>query len=58
MLLELAYRYTDLGKIVKNAGSDQVPSATTGTVNASGTTGSASGKLRTNELLVAVRFGF
>jgi opacity protein-like surface antigen len=57
-VLELAYRYTDLGKIVKNAGPDQVPSATTGPFNASGITGSGSGKLRTNELLMAVRFGF
>ena len=57
-VLEIGYRYTDLGKIVKNAGPDQAPSTLTGPFNASGVTGPASGKLRTNELLMAVRFGF
>lgn len=51
-VLEVAYRYTDLGKIVKNAGPDQAG------LFATGVTGSATGKLRTNELLMAVRFGF
>ena len=52
-VLELAYRYTDLGKIVKNAGPDQAGSF----FGPGSVTGSATGKLRTNELLVAVRFG-
>ena len=51
-VLEVGYRYTDLGKIVKNAGSDQAG------LFGTGVTGSATGKLRTNELLMAVRFGF
>jgi opacity protein-like surface antigen len=51
-VLELAYRYTDLGKIVKHAGPDQAG------LFGTGVTGSATGKLRTNELLMAVRFGF
>ncbi len=57
-VLEIGYRYTDLGKVVKNAGPDQAPSATTGPCNASVVTVSSSVKLRTNELLMAVRFGF
>lgn len=53
-VLEIAYRYTDLGKIVKHAGLDQA-----GVFHGPGIpTGSATGKLRTNELLMAVRFGF
>jgi len=51
-VLELAYRYTDLGKIVKNAGPDQAG------LFGTGVTGSGTGKLRINELLMAVRFGF
>lgn len=53
-MLEVGFRHTDLGKIVKHAGPDQVGSF----FGPGSTTGSASGKLKTNELLVAVRYGF
>jgi opacity protein-like surface antigen len=53
-VLEVAYRYTDLGKIVKDAGPDQAGQF----FGPGSVTGSATGKLRTNELLLAVRYGF
>lgn len=54
--LEVLYRYTDMGKFVKSAGPDQF--APSGTFNVSGNTGAATGKLRANELIVGVRWGF
>jgi opacity protein-like surface antigen len=54
LVLEIAYRYTDLGKIVKNAGPDQAGQF----FGPGSVTGPASGKLRTNELLLALRYGF
>jgi opacity protein-like surface antigen len=50
--LEVLYRYTDMGKFVKNAGPDQ-----SGNFSGSGSTISATGKLRANEIIVGVRFG-
>ena len=54
--LEVLYRYSDMGKFVKSAGPDQF--APSGTFNASGNTGAATGKLRANELIVGVRWDF
>lgn len=53
LVLDVAYRYTDMGEFKKAEGQDQ-----SGVFNASGTTTSATGKLRANEFLVGVRYGF
>lgn len=49
-ILDVGYRYSDLGEFKKPAGSDQVNNFT-----GSGVTTSATGKLRTNELLFSLR---
>lgn len=54
--LEVLYRYMDMGKFVKNAGPDQA--APFGTFSASGNTVSATGKLRSNEIIIGVRRSF
>jgi len=51
--LELFYRYMDMGKFVKNAGPDQ-----SGNFSGSGSTISATGKLRADEFIVGLRRGF
>lgn len=53
LILDIAYRYTDLGQFKKLAGFDQI-----GNFNGSGTTASASGKLRANEFLFGVRWEY
>jgi opacity protein-like surface antigen len=53
LVLDLGYRYTDLGKFEKPMGSDQV-----GDFNGTGTTTSATGKLRANEFLIGLRYDF
>jgi opacity protein-like surface antigen len=55
--LEVLYRYTDMGEFVKNAGPDQ-DASNGGPFNASGNTGAATGKLRSNEFIVGVRWKF
>ncbi|MFN0040475.1 MAG: outer membrane protein [Burkholderiales bacterium] len=57
VILEFGYRYIDLGEIKKDAGPDQQPGQS-GTFNASGNTGSATGKLRADELLLSLRIGW
>jgi hypothetical protein len=52
-ILDVGYRYSDLGEFKKPAGPDQ--SGTAGTFTASGSTTSATGKLRTNEILFSLR---
>jgi opacity protein-like surface antigen len=53
LILDIAYRYTDLGQFKKPAGFDQV-----GNFNGTGTTDSATGKLRANEFLFGVRWEY
>jgi opacity protein-like surface antigen len=53
LVLDIAYRYSDMGEFTKAAGQDQ-----SGTFNASGMTTSATGKLRANEFLFGMRYGF
>jgi len=53
LILDIAYRYTDLGQFKKPAGFDQI-----GIFNATGTTASASGNLRANEFLFGVRWEY
>lgn len=57
VILEFGYRYMDLGKFEKEAGPDQQPGQFS-TFNASGNTGSATGRLRTDELLLNLRIGW
>lgn len=52
-ILELGYRYSDMGEFKKSAGPDQA-----GNFNGTGTTTSATGKLRANELFANVRYDF
>jgi opacity protein-like surface antigen len=53
---EFLFRHADLGRFVKDAGPDQAAPA--GTFNASGITGPATGKLRSNEIVFAIRRNF
>jgi opacity protein-like surface antigen len=53
LILDIAYRYTDLGQFKKPAGFDQV-----GNFNGTGTTDSAAGNLRANEFLFGVRWEY
>ncbi len=52
-VLDVSYRYADMGEFKKPVGADQV-----GNFSGSGMTTSATGKLRSNELLLAVRYEF
>src|SRR5262245_35960868 len=52
--LSPGYRYADLGKFKKDRGPDLAG----GPFNPSGVTGSATGKLRTNELFIGARYTF
>lgn len=52
-ILDLGYRYSDMGEFKKNAGPDQ-----SGNFNGTGTTSSATGKLRANEFFANVRYDF
>jgi opacity protein-like surface antigen len=53
-ILEFYYSYADMGKFVKAQGSD----VSGAQFNASGTTDAATGKLRANELIFALRYDF
>jgi len=50
--LELMYRYMDMGKFVKDSGPDQAG------LFGTGVTSSATGKLRSNEIIVGFKFPF
>ena len=52
-VLDVAYRYTDLGDFKKPAGADQ-----SGNFTGTGVTTSATGKLRGNELILGLRYEF
>lgn len=52
-ILEFYYSYADLGKFKKNAGPD-----VSGAPFDSGITDGATGKLRANELIFALRYDF
>lgn len=54
--LEVLYRYTDMGKFVKNFGPDQATPS--GCFSASCNTISATGKLRANEFIIGIRRSF
>jgi opacity protein-like surface antigen len=50
-VLDIAYRYSDLGEFKKSSGPDQI-----GNFTGFGTTTSATGKLRANEILLGIRY--
>lgn len=52
-ILDLGYRYSDMGEFQKNAGPDQA-----GNFNGTGFTSSATGNLRANEFFAGVRYDF
>lgn len=53
-VLEIGYRYMDLGRIKKDAGPDVSGTS----INGTGQSGPATGKLRANELLLSLRYEF
>lgn len=53
LVVDIAYRYADLGEFKKPEGPDQ-----SGVFNGTGSTSSATGKLRANEFLLGLRYGF
>ncbi|MGH8617083.1 MAG: outer membrane protein [Burkholderiales bacterium] len=53
LILDIAFRYTDMGEFKKPAGFDQA-----GNFNGTGTTASATGNLRANEFLFGMRWEY